>query len=204
MTVYGYARVSSADQNLARQIDALLRFPVDRGCIFTDKRSGATFERPGWKRMVNGLREDDVLVVLSIDRLGRDYDEIIAQWHMLTHEKNVDICVLDMPLLDTREGRGGVTKKLVTDIVLQLLSYVAQVERENTRRRQAEGIAAAKARGARFGRPPLARPRNYTAVKCLVDRGLLTRKAAASELGVSTSTLTKWFHQDLQAEGADG
>ncbi|WP_066832762.1 recombinase family protein [Collinsella ihumii] len=153
---YGYARVSTREQNLGKQLDALVAFGVDE--VFADKASGRDFERPEWIRLTAALRAGDVLVVKSIDRLGRGCEEIIEQWSAITKEVRVDVVVLDMPLLDTREDRGGVTGALISDIVLQLLSYVAQVERESIHQRQAEGIAAARARGVRFGRLKKRRP----------------------------------------------
>ncbi|MBM6905418.1 recombinase family protein [Collinsella tanakaei] len=156
---YRYARVSTREQNLDRRLDALAAFGVDG--VFADKASGKDFERPEWLRLTAALRAGDVLVVKSIDRLGRSYEEIIEQWRAITKEVRAGVVVLDMPLLDTHEYRGGVTGALISDIVLQLLSYVAQVERESIHRCQAEGIAAARARGVRFGGPRKRRPGLY-------------------------------------------
>ena len=156
---YGHERVSTREQNLDRQLEALAAFGVDE--VFADKASGKDFERPEWMRLTAALRAGDVLVVKSIDRLGRGYEEIIGQWHAITKEVRADVVVLDMPLLDTREDRGGVTGALISDIVLQLLSYVAQVEREGIHRHQAEGIAATRTCGVRFGRPRKRRPGLY-------------------------------------------
>ena len=153
-TVYGYARVSSRDQNLNRQLDALGAYGVGSANIYADHASGKDFDRPHYRELLHVLGDGDVLVVLSIDRLGRNYSEILEEWRRITKELGVAIVVLDMPLLDTRARASGapdVTNVLIADIVLQLLSYVAQVERENIHRRQAEGIAAARARGVRFG-----------------------------------------------------
>lgn len=152
-TVYGYARVSTREQNLDRQLVALEEFGIARRNIFADKASGRDFERPEWTRMKGVLHEGDVLVVKSIDRFGRSYEDILEQWRDIAKTLGADVVVLDMPLLDTRNDKGGVTSALISDIVLQLLSYVAQVERESIRQRQREGIDAAKARGVRFGRP---------------------------------------------------
>lgn len=152
MEVYGYVRVSSMDQNEDRQVNALRDVAVPEKNIFTDKQSGKDFERPGYKRMLESLKEGDLLYILSIDRLGRNYEEIQKQWRILTKENGIDICVLDMPLLDTRNGK-DLMGTFIADLVLQILSFVAQSERENIRRRQSEGIAAAKANGVRFGRP---------------------------------------------------
>ena len=149
---YGYARVSTKEQNEQRQLIALREFGIGEKQIFVDKQSGKDFERPKYQKLVKKLKPDDVLVIKSIDRLGRNYEEILEQWRIITKEKSAAIVVLDMPLLDTRKNR-DLTGMLIADIVLQLLSYVAQTEREFIRQRQAEGIAAAKARGVRFGRP---------------------------------------------------
>ena len=163
MDTYGYVRVSTKEQNEDRQIIAMREFGVADSCIVLDKQSGKDFERPGYQRLVRKLKAGDTLVIKSIDRLGRNYDEILDQWRLLTKEKQVAIVVLDMPLLDTRQGR-DLTGVLIADIVLQLLSYVAQTEREYNRQRQAEGIAAAKARGVHFGRKFKDRGENYEAV----------------------------------------
>lgn len=160
MGVYGYIRVSSVDQNETRQLIALRGKGVAMRHIYLDKQSGKDFHRPQYKRLVRALKPGDLLYVLSIDRLGRDYREIQQQWRLLTKEKGVDICVLDMPLLDTRQGK-DLMGTFIADLVLQILSFVAQSERENIRRRQREGIAAAKARGVKFGRPPLPLPENF-------------------------------------------
>ena len=156
--IYGYVRVSTREQNEDRQLIAMRDFGVER--IYTDKQSGKDFERPRYKRLVRRLKPEDVLVIKSIDRLGRNYDEILEQWRYLTKEKNVAIVVLDMPLLDTRKNK-DLTGTLIADIVLQLLSYVAQTERDFIRQRQKEGIAAAKSRGVKFGREPMAMPREF-------------------------------------------
>lgn len=198
--LYGYARVSSRDQNLDRQFKALEDFGVKRGNVFADKASGKDFQRPQWRRLMGHLGSGDVLAVKSIDRLGRDYQEILEEWRVLTKERKAGIVVLDMPLLDTRSAPQGLTGTLVADIVLQLLSYVAQVERECIGQRQAEGIAAAKARGVRFGRPSKERPADYPAVKQIFQRGQITRVQAANRLGVSLSTFDRWRKHDKEAE----
>ena len=161
---YGYARVSTKEQNEQRQIVALEAFGLSRWQIFMDKQSGKDFARAGYRRLLRRLKAGDTLVVKSIDRLGRNYNEILEQWRIITKEKGAAIVVLDMPLLDTRKNR-DLTGTLIADIVLQLLSYVAQTEREFIRQRQAEGIAVAKAQGVRFGRPPLERPEGFPAVR---------------------------------------
>ena len=193
---YGYARVSTREQNLDRQMDALREFGVAREDIFADKASGKDFERPQWIAMKEALEQGDVLVVKSIDRFGRSYEEIIEQWRDITKVRGAAVVVLDMPLLDTRRERDGSTGVLIADIVLQLLSYVAQVEREHIRQRQAEGIAAERARGMRFGRPPIAHPEAYRGIRQRVSRGELTHVRAAQELGVSRSTFEKWLRED--------
>lgn len=199
---YGYARVSSRDQNLDRQLDALTSFGVERARIFADKASGRDFERKEYRRLVGVLAAGDVLAVKSIDRLGRNYEEVIDQWRLLTKELAVDVVVLDMPLLDTRVSDHGLTGTFISDMVLQLLSYVAQLERDEIRQRQAEGIAAARARGRRFGRPPLARPSAYGRVRDRVAAGELTHAQAARELGVCRATFDKWLREDRCAEGS--
>lgn len=192
---FGYARVSSRDQNLDRQIDALTRFGVDQEYIFTDKASGKDFDRPNYIELIKRIGHGDTLVIKSIDRLGRNYSEILEEWRLITKEKGASIVVIDMPLLDTRKQQGGITGVLIADIVLQLLSYVAQVERENTRQRQAEGIASAKARGVRFGRPKKPKPSNFAKTVELFTSGLLTRAEAARRLKVSTSTFDRWVRE---------
>lgn len=199
--VYGYARVSSSDQNLDRQLDSLKSFGVEKDRIFADKASGRDFRRPEYQRLVRRLDTGDVLVIKSIDRLGRNYDEIIAQWRLLTKELRVGVVVLDMPLLDTRGADNGLTGTFISDMVLQLLSYVAQLERDEIRQRQAEGIAAARARGRRLGRPPIARPKTYGRVCELVAARKLTHAQAADSLGVCRATFEKWLREDRCADG---
>lgn len=157
---YGYVRCSSTDQNEDRQMIALREASVPEKNIFMDKQSGKDFNRPNYKKLVQELKEGDLLYILSIDRLGRNYKEIQNQWRILTKEIGIDICVLDMPLLDTRNGK-DLMGTFIADLVLQVLSFVAQSERENIRKRQAEGIAAAKARGVKFGRPGKAAPDDF-------------------------------------------
>ena len=198
--MYGYARVSSKDQNLDRQLDALAGFGVEAGMVFADKASGKDFDRPEYRRLMGAIGEGDVVVVKSIDRLGRNYEEILEEWRIITKERKAAIVVLDMPLLDTRERRDGLTSVLISDIVLQLLSYVAQVERENIKQRQAEGIAAAQARGVRFGRPPKKRPACYEATKTSYLGGHLTRQEAAARMKVGVSTFDRWLKEDLNQE----
>ncbi len=191
---YGYVRVSTKEQNEDRQIVAMREFGIKEGNIILDKQSGKDFERPGYRRLVRRLKAGDTFVIKSIDRLGRNYDEILEQWRLLTKEKLVDIVVLDMPLLDTCQGR-DLTGVLIADIVLQLLSYVAQTEREFNRQRQAEGIAAAKARGVHFGRKFKERGENYESVMTAWRRGELSGRAAARELGVAHGTFQRWCRE---------
>lgn len=187
MDVYGYIRVSSVDQTEDRQMIALRGKGVAERHIYLDKQSGKDFHRPQYRRLVRALKPGDLLYVQSIDRLGRDYREIQQQWRLLTKEKGVDICVLDMPLLDTREGK-DLMGTFIADLVLQILSFVAQSERENIRRRQQEGIAAAKARGVKFGRPPLPLPENFYEVHRRWRNKELTLRQAAEACGMPAGT----------------
>lgn len=189
-TAYGYARVSSRDQNLDRQIDALLGFGVEEARIFSDKASGKDFYRPSYQR----LRPRDTLVVKSIDRLGRSYDDIIEEWRRLTKERGVSV-VLDMPLLETRLGQGGLTGEFIADLVLQLLSYVAQLERDSIRQRQAEGIAAAQARGVRFGWPRNKTPEGFELARDAFLSGRLSGSAAAEACDMSRTTFMRWVRE---------
>lgn len=186
-TIYGYIRVSIREQNEDRQRLALAALPVPEENIYMDKQSGKDFERPQYRRLVRRLRRDDLLYVKSIDRLGRNYSEILEQWRMLTKEKGVDIAVLDMPLLDTRRGK-DLMGTFLSDIVLQVLSFVAENERDNIRQRQAEGIAAAKARGVRFGRPPLPLPDNFHMLHQAWRGQKITLRQAARACGMPTGT----------------
>lgn len=188
---YGYARVSTREQNEERQLIALTGFGIAESAIFVDKQSGKDFERTQYRRLMRKLKNGDTLVVKSIDRLGRNYEEILEQWRIITKEKRAAIVVLDMPLLDTRQNR-DLTGTLISDIVLQLLSYVAQLEREFIHRRQAEGIAAAKAQGVRFGREPLPVPAEFPEVLERWRRGRINSRTAGALLGVSQTTFLKW------------
>lgn len=194
MSTYAYIRVSAEDQNLDRQRIAMREAGVPEGNVIAEKQSGKDFERPQYMRLVRRLREGDTLVIQSIDRLGRDYDGIIDQWRALT-KKGVGIVVLDMPLLDTSRDR-DLTGRLIADIVLQLLSYVAQTERERIRKRQAEGIAAAKERGVRFGREPLTPPPQYARALRDYKSGECSAREAAAYCGVSHKTFLKWTRQE--------
>ncbi len=191
MNTYGYIRVSTKEQNEDRQMIAMREFGISDDHIILDKQSGKDFDRPGYRWLVGKLKAGDTLVIKSIDRLGRNYDEILEQWRLLTKEKDVAIVVLDMPLLDTRQGR-DLTGVLIADIVLQLLSYVAQTEREFNRQRQAEGIAAAKARGVHFGRRFKERGENYDNIMAAWRQGELSGRAAAKALGVAHGTFQRW------------
>ena len=184
---YGYVRVSSADQNEERQLIALREQGVPEENLFIDRQSGENFERPKYKRLVRRLKKGDLLYILSIDRLGRNYKEIQEQWRILTKEKNADICVLDMPLLDTRNGK-DLMGTFIADLVLQILSFAAQNERDNIRRRQAEGIAAAKARGVKFGRPVRPVPENFYEIHALWRNKKITLRQAAKNCGMPEGT----------------
>lgn len=185
--VYGYVRVSSRDQSEGRQMIALQELSIPEKNIFLDKQSGKDFERPAYKRMVRRIRKDDLIYIKSIDRLGRNYEEIQNQWRILTKDKGADICVIDMPLLDTRRGK-DLVGTFLSDIVLQVLSFVAENERTNIRQRQAEGIAAAKARGVKFGRPELPYPENFMEIyrDWRGKRITLRQAAEACEMPVGT------------------
>lgn len=184
---YGYIRVSSKDQNEDRQLIALKEAGVPEKNIYIEKRSGKDFDRPQYRRLMRRMKRDDLLYIKSIDRLGRNYTEILEQWRLLTKNKGIDIVVLDMPLLDTRRGK-DLMGTFLADIVLQVLSFVAENERTNIRLRQAEGIAAAKAKGIRFGRIPKPLPENFHAVYQCWKSGEITGTAAAKECGMPLST----------------
>lgn len=185
--IYAYVRVSTREQNEDRQLIAMNELQVPKKNIFIDKQSGKDFERPRYKKLIKRLKKDDLLYIKSIDRLGRNYNEIQEQWRILTKDKGIDIMVLDMPLLDTRRGK-DLMGTFLSDIVLQVLSFVAENERVNIRQRQAEGIAAAKARGVRFGRLPKPLPPNFHAVYQRWKHGEITGTAAAKECEMPLST----------------
>lgn len=187
MKTYGYVRVSSRDQNEDRQMDAMKAAGVLEENIYADRVSGKNFDRPSYQRLLEKLQEEDLLVVASIDRLGRNYREIQEQWRNITQNRKADIQVLDMPLLDTRRDK-DLLGTFVSDLVLQVLSYVAENERENIRRRQAEGIAAAKARGIRFGRPEHPLPGNFETVKSRWQRKELSLEQASKACHMPKST----------------
>lgn len=185
--IYAYVRVSTREQNEDRQLIAMNELQVPQKNIFIDKQSGKDFERPQYKKLLRKMKRDDLLYIKSIDRLGRNYNDIQEQWRVLTKEKGVDIVVLDMPLLDTRRGK-DLMGTFLSDIVLQVLSFVAENERVNIRQRQAEGIAAAKAKGVRFGRIPKPLPENFHAAYQRWKHGEITGTAAAKECGMPLST----------------
>lgn len=184
---YGYARVSSIDQNEDRQLIALRNRDVEDDHIFIDKQSGRSFERPQYKRMITKLKQGDLLYIVSIDRLGRNYEEVQNQWRFLTKEKGIDVCVIDMPLLDTRQGK-DLMGTFIADLVLQILSFVAQSERENIRKRQKEGIAAAKAKGVRFGRPEKPVPENFEAIVNEWEKKKISFQEALRQCDMSEAT----------------
>lgn len=190
--LYGYVRVSTKDQCEDRQLLAMRQFGVPEKTIYLDKLSGKDFDRPQYQRLLKKLRPGDVLAIKSIDRLGRNYGEIQEQWRFITKEKQTDVVVLDMPLLDTRQKAEDLTGAFITDLVLQILCYVAQLEREAIRQRQAEGIAAAKARGVRFGREKMPVPDAFYPLWDKFCKKEITARAAARELGVVHSTFLKW------------
>lgn len=186
-TIYGYVRVSTREQNEDRQLIALGEVGILEKNIFVDKQSGKDFNRPQYKKLLRKLKKDDLLYIKSIDRLGRNYDEILEQWRILTKEKHIDIVVLDMPLLDTRRGK-DLMGTFLSDIVLQVLSFVSENERTTIRQRQAEGIAAAKAKGIRFGRPPKPLPDNFHSLYQQWKNGKITGTFAAEQCGMALST----------------
>ncbi len=185
--VYGYIRVSSTDQNEDRQRIALGKQKIDPKNLYIDKQSGKDFHRPEYRKLVKKLKPGDLLFVLSIDRLGRNYTEILEQWRILTKEKSIDICVLDMPLLDTRHGK-DLMGTFIADLVLQILSFVAQNERENIRKRQEQGIAAAKERGVKFGRPALSMPSDFGRIVQAWESKRLPLESALAQCSMSQST----------------
>ena len=190
MSIYGYIRVSTKEQNEDRQLLAMQGLNIPEQNLFIDKQSGKDFHRPAYQTIVQRVKKDDLLYIKSIDRLGRDYEEIQNQWRILTKEKGIDIVVLDMPLLDTRRGK-DLVGTFLSDIVLQVLSFVAENERSNIKQRQAEGISAAKIRGVRFGRPPRPIPEDFTNAFLRWERGEISGRAAARECGMPRSTFYK-------------
>lgn len=193
---YGYIRVSSREQNIDRQVDAFNKMELDKKNIFIDKQSGKDFERPAYKRLLKRLKKDDLLIIKSIDRLGRNYDEILDQWRVITKVKQADIFVIDFPLLDTRSKDKDLTGTFIADLVLQILSYVAQTEREFIHQRQAEGIAAAKCRGVKFGRERTELPDNFKDAKEKFVSGKLSVRQAAELCGMNYSTFYRYCNEN--------
>lgn len=193
MERYGYIRVSSKDQNIERQVAALLEIGIAKKNMFIDKQSGKDFKRKEYKRMVRKIKAGDEIYIKSIDRLGRDYEEIIEQWNFLTKEKNVDIIVLDFPLLNTKNQISGLTGKFIADLVLQILSYVAQIERENIKQRQAEGIQIAKNKGVKFGRPLLPFPENFEEIYYYYKEKNISKRECAKLLQTNHVTFSNWI-----------
>ena len=192
--IYGYARVSSKDQNEARQIIALSQFPVKKENIYIDKFSGKDFDRPKYSELIKILKEQDILVIKEIDRLGRNYEEILEQWRVITKEIKADIVVLDIPLLDTRTRKENLTGTFIADLVLQILSYVAETERQSIKQRQREGIEAAKKRGVKFGRPCIPVPEEFYDLKEKWLNKKITSREAATTINVSQDTFLRWVH----------
>lgn len=199
MQKYGYVRVSTREQNEARQLDALAPYGIPGKNLFIDHQSGKGFDRPAYKRLLKRLRPGDLLIVKSIDRLGRDYDEILKEWRRITKEIGADVLILDMPLLDTRTQGRDLTGTFIADLVLQILSYVAQTERENTRQRQAEGIAAARARGVHLGREKAPLPDGFDEARAAWQRGELSLREAGRRLGISHMT----FYRRCTGDGCN-
>ena len=195
---YGYVRISTKEQNEARQLAALADFQIPPRNLFIDRQSGKDFDRPAYKRLMKRLKGGDLLIIQSIDRLGRNYGEILEQWRVITKEKQADIMILDMPLLNTRTQGKDLTGTFIADLVLQILSYVAQTEREFIRKRQAEGIAAAKARGVHFGVSKKPMPEGYESAKAAWESGELSLREAAGSIGVSHMT----FYRRCKEDGA--
>ena len=195
----GYARVSSLSQCEDRQIIELRAFGVEEKYIFLDKQSGKDFERPGYRRMLRVLRKGDTLVIPSIDRMGRDYRMILNEWRELTQERHVQIVVLDMPLLDTREEK-DLSGMFIADMLLQMMSYTSNLERKHIRERQAAGIRAAKARGVHMGRPSKPKPERYAEVVQLYREGRISGRKAATELGVSQTCFRNWLNREQKED----
>ena len=193
MNKYGYIRVSSRDQNIARQVEAMLDIGIRKQDMYVDKQSGKAFDRGEYKRLVKKLKAGDELYVKSIDRLGRDYEEIIDQWRYLTKTKDIDIIVLDLDLLDTRKEINGITSKFIADLTLQILSYVAHIERDNTRKRQAEGIRIAKEKGVKFGRPRAEIPPDFEEVLTLWQENKISKREGARILNTNHTTFSRWI-----------
>lgn len=198
---YAYIRVSTKEQNIARQLAALESFHIPERNIYIDYQSGKDFERPEYKKLMQKLKPGDLLIIKSIDRLGRNYNDILQQWQHITKEIKADIVVLDMSLLDTRTKENGLTGTLIADLVLQILAYVAQTEREFIHQRQAEGIAAAKAKGVKLGRPPVEMPTGFEDLFQKWSAGETSTRKAAAELGISHSTFIRECRKRTETGG---
>ena len=194
MKKYAYIRVSTKEQNVDRQLIALKPYDIPNKNIYCDYQSGKDFNRPGYRKMLRNINEGDLLIIKSIDRLGRNYTEILAQWQYITKKIGADILVLDMSLLDTRKGEDNLTGTFIADLVLQILAYVAQTERESIKQRQKEGIAAAREKGKHLGRKPLKMPENFVEVCHLVSGGHLSIRKAAERLNVSPATFYRRYN----------
>ena len=192
---YGYVRVSTAQQHIDRQIDALLELGLDKSCIYIDYESGKDFNRKNYKKLIRKLKKDDLVIIKSIDRLGRDYNMIIEEWRLITKEKEADIMVIDMPLLDTRIEGNNLVGKFISDIVLQVLSFVAQNERETMKVRQAEGIKTAKARGVKFGRPRITLPDNFNIIAKQYLNKEITNKKACEILSMTRGSFFRYMKE---------
>lgn len=192
---YGYVRVSTAQQHIDRQIDALLEMGLNKSCIFIDYESGKDFNRKNYKKLIKKLKKDDLVIIKSIDRLGRNYNMIIEEWRLITKEKEADIMVIDMPLLDTRIEGKNLVGKFISDIVLQVLSFVAENERKTMRVRQAEGIKTAKARGVKFGRPRINLPTNFEIVAKQYLKKEITNKKACEILGMTRGSFFRYMKE---------
>ena len=199
MTIYGYVRVSSTDQNEDRQMAAMQKKAVPPQNVFVDKLSGKDFKRPEYRRLVQKLKEGDLLYIVSIDRLGRNYEEIQEQWRVLTKEKGIDVSVIDMPLLDTRQGK-DLMGTFIADLVLQILSFVAQTECENIKKRQAEGIAAAREKGVKFGRPEIAVPADFGQIVGKWEKRQLSFQEVLKRCGMSEATFYRRLREYRRPE----
>lgn len=193
MAKYAYIRVSSKDQNIARQVEAMQELGLTQKQMYIDKQSGKNFERKNYQKLLKKIKADDELFIKSIDRLGRNYEEIIEQWRYLTKTKNVNITVLDFPLLNTKNQINGITGKFIADLVLQVLSYVAQIERENTRQRQAEGIKIAKEKGVKFGRPCSEIPDEFESIYFMWKEKKISKREGARILHTNHNTFSSWI-----------
>ncbi|MBQ6398326.1 MAG: recombinase family protein [Oscillospiraceae bacterium] len=200
MNIFGYVRVSSTDQNEDRQMLAMQEKSVPEKNIYVDKQSGKDFNRPQYQKLMKKLKPGDLLYILSIDRLGRNYEEIQRQWRVLTKDIGIDICVIDMPLLDTRNGK-DLMGTFIADLVLQILSFVAENERANIKKRQAEGIAAAKLKGVRFGRPEISPPDNFSEIVAAWEAKKIPFAEAIRQCGMSEATFYRRLREYRLAKG---